>query len=146
MKIGKEFHWEMGHRLPLHTRGCQNIHGHSYRLIVEIEGEAGENGMLADYTDLKQIMKPLIDAIDHSFMCETGDAVVGEFLRSAGMKAVFVPFPTTAENLCGYFLQHITDAIRSEKETGSHAWDNARMLRIRIRETASTYADAEAAL
>ena len=57
MKIGKEFRWEMGHRLPLHTRGCQNIHGHSYKLIVEIEGEPGANGMVADYTDLKQIVK-----------------------------------------------------------------------------------------
>jgi 6-pyruvoyltetrahydropterin/6-carboxytetrahydropterin synthase len=143
MKIGKEFRWEMGHRLPQHTRGCQNIHGHSYRLIVEIEGEPSPNGMVADYTDLKQIVKPMIDAIDHSFMCDTGDTVVGDFLKGTEMKSVFVEFPTTAENICTYFLARIVESIRNEKHRGSGIWDAARIVRVRICETASTYADAE---
>jgi 6-pyruvoyltetrahydropterin/6-carboxytetrahydropterin synthase len=146
MKIGKEFRWEMGHRLPQHTRGCQNIHGHSYKLIVEIEGEPSSNGMVADYTDLKQIVKPLIDAIDHSFMCERADAVVGDFLKLNGMKAVFVDFPTTAENICTYILAHIVKAIREEQARGSGAWDSAQAVRVRVCETRSTYADAEARL
>ncbi len=37
-RIAKEFHWEMGHRLPFHQGGCQNIHGHSYTMRVEIIG------------------------------------------------------------------------------------------------------------
>ena len=39
MKIAKEFRWEMGHRLPEHFGLCKNIHGHSYKMIVEFEGE-----------------------------------------------------------------------------------------------------------
>ncbi|HND76050.1 MAG TPA: 6-carboxytetrahydropterin synthase, partial [bacterium] len=67
VKIAKEFHWEMAHRLPYHTGGCQNIHGHSYILWVEIEGQPQENGMLLDYAEIKRIVKPMIDTLDHGF-------------------------------------------------------------------------------
>ncbi|HLP17413.1 MAG TPA: 6-carboxytetrahydropterin synthase [Bacteroidota bacterium] len=146
MKIGKEFHWEMGHRLPTHTRGCQNIHGHSYRLMVEVEGEPGANGMLVDYTDLKAIVKPMIDRLDHSFMCDESDTRVKDFLESSAMKTVFVPFPTTAENIGTYLLRHLTDAVMKEKSSGSRAWDGIKKIRIRVCETASTYAEMEATL
>ena len=39
MKIAKEFNWEMGHRLPEHFGKCKNIHGHSYKMMVELEGD-----------------------------------------------------------------------------------------------------------
>ena len=39
MKVAKEFKWEMGHRLPEHFGNCKNIHGHSYKMIAEFEGE-----------------------------------------------------------------------------------------------------------
>jgi len=53
MKIAKEFRWEMGHRLPEHTGLCRNIHGHSYRMVVEITGDVLANGMIIDfYADL----------------------------------------------------------------------------------------------
>ncbi|MGE5314239.1 MAG: 6-pyruvoyl trahydropterin synthase family protein [Acidobacteriota bacterium] len=145
MNIGKEFRWEMGHRLPFHTRGCQNMHGHSYRLIVEMEGEPGPTGMVADYTDLKEIVKPLVDRLDHAFMCDATDAAVCAFLEQNGMKAVNVPFATTAENIALYILHHITEAIETaRKHTG--VWNAVRNVRVRLCETESTYADCEAAL
>jgi 6-pyruvoyltetrahydropterin/6-carboxytetrahydropterin synthase len=142
MKIGKEFRWEMGHRLPLHTRGCQNVHGHSYRLVVEMEGEPGPNGMVADYTDLKAIVKPIVDTLDHAFMCDESDALVRTFLEGAALKAVFVPFHTTAENIGTYLLRQIADAIAEEKKR-STAWNNVTHVRLRLCETESTYADCE---
>ncbi|MGA1250362.1 MAG: 6-pyruvoyl trahydropterin synthase family protein, partial [Candidatus Kapaibacteriota bacterium] len=49
-RIAKEFHWEMGHRLPFHDGGCQNIHGHSYTMRVEVIGEIDPaTGMVIDY-------------------------------------------------------------------------------------------------
>jgi 6-pyruvoyltetrahydropterin/6-carboxytetrahydropterin synthase len=145
MKIGKEFRWEMGHRLPAHTRGCQNLHGHSYRLIVEMEGDPGSNGMVVDYTDLKAIVKPLIDRLDHSFICDETDRLVKEFLDGTTMKVVYVPFPTTAENLGLYILRSITDAINDEK-TRTSLWNGVTRVHVRVCETQSTYADCEAAL
>lgn len=146
MKIGKEFRWEMGHRLPSHTRGCQNIHGHSYKMIVEMEGDPGANGMVADYTDLKTIVKPLIDRLDHAFMCDESDLLVKDFLASAAMKTVLVPFPTTAENIGTYLLRTIAEAVGREKSQLSSAWNCVTRIRVRICETGSTYADCETSL
>lgn len=66
MKIAKEFNWEMGHRLPFHKGKCINLHGHSYRLILEVEGELDANGMLIDFYDMKTIINPLIEELDHA--------------------------------------------------------------------------------
>ena len=61
MKIAKEFNWEMGHRLPEHFGKCKNIHGHSYKMLVEIEGDVLENGMVMDYYHLKDAIEPLVE-------------------------------------------------------------------------------------
>ena len=52
MRISKEFRWEMGHRLQLHKGLCKNLHGHSYKMEVELTGDVLENGMVLDYYDL----------------------------------------------------------------------------------------------
>lgn len=65
MKIAKEFHWEMGHCLPEHFGNCKNIHGHSYKMMVELEGTQDESGMIMDYYDLKKIVNPVIEKLDH---------------------------------------------------------------------------------
>ena len=73
MKISKEFRWEMGHRLPLHDGLCKNVHGHSYKLLIEISGEVNKNGMIIDFFDLSNIIQPLLDKFDHAFMCSEDD-------------------------------------------------------------------------
>ena len=100
MKILKEFRWEMGHRLPLHEGLCRNVHGHSYRMIVEISGEINENGMIIDFFDLAKIVNPIIDKYDHAFMCWDRDLNLRSFLISNKMKKVFVSYHSTVENIC----------------------------------------------
>ena len=134
IKIAKEFHWEMAHRLPYHRAGCQNIHGHSYRMFVEIEGIPGDNGMLMDYGDMKALVKPLVDELDHAFLCSNSDEVMKPFLESSKLKAVYVDFFTTAENLSFYFAKKIKEKLVPYK--------NITALKVRIQETTSSYAEA----
>lgn len=133
VKIAKEFHWEMAHRLPYHTGGCQNIHGHSYVLWVEIEGQPLENGMLLDYAEIKKIVKPMIDNLDHGFMCSHDDVSTIEFLKKHQFKMIVVEFYTTAENLCYYFAEVL------EKEMTKYP--QVHSMKIRICETRSSYAE-----
>jgi len=142
MKIAKEFRWEMGHRLPYHKAGCQNIHGHSYKLIVELEGEVNSQGMLMDYGDIKRIVRPLIDELDHSFMCYEDDVLMKEFLGKANLKAIYVPFQVTAENLCTYFMQHLKKEISYLSEADKQ-YRTIRSIKVRVCETESTYAELE---
>ena len=134
IKIAKEFHWEMAHRLPYHKKGCQNIHGHSYRMFVEIEGVPQPTGMLMDYGELKALVKPLVDELDHAFLCSNDDTVTKEFLIKNGFKGVYVDFYTTAENLTFYLIRKIKEKLVPYK--------NIITLKVRIQETTSSYAEA----
>ncbi len=132
-KISKDFRWEMGHRLPFHTGGCQNIHGHSYRLRVTITGYLDENGMVLDYFDLKSIIAPILDELDHAFLCDDRDDVMRGFLAEHSMKHKIVPFRTTAENLAQWLLGEIREVLKNER--------NIISLSVRVHETSSTYAE-----
>lgn len=111
MKISKEFRWEMGHRLPFHEGLCKNLHGHSYFMIVEIEGELNENGMIIDFFDLGKAVKPIIDQFDHAFLCWEKDALVKEFLEKNNMKKVIVGYQSTVENICNDFTERIKNEL-----------------------------------
>ena len=132
MKIAKEFRWEMGHRLPEHFGLCKNIHGHSYKMIVEFEGELDKNQMVIDYYDVEKIIDPVIEKLDHSFMVNKDDKVVLEFLEKMSSKKVIVNFNSTAENICSYLLLEI-------KKTSLPA--NISSVKVRVYETQFDYAE-----
>jgi len=131
--IARDFHWEMGHRLPFHEHGCANIHGHSYKLRVELEGTCDEHGMLMDYGEMKLLVMPIIDQLDHCFLCDEGDALMRNFLASTQMKYKIVPFPSTAENLVHYLLEELWMVFEPFRRITK--------LRLRLRETDVSYAE-----
>jgi len=136
MKIAKEFHWEMGHRLPEHFGLCKNIHGHSYKMIVEFEGELDEQGMVIDFYDVEKIINPIIEKLDHAFMVKDDDKLVLEFLDELNSKKVVVNFFTTVENICKYI---------SEEIIKSNLPDNIENVRVRVYETSEDYAEVSLA-
>lgn len=133
VRIAKSFKWEMAHRLPYHKAGCQNLHGHSYRLDVAVEGSPLPNGMVMDYGDLKALVQPLIDKLDHAFMCSADDTIMVEFLRGKDLKVVHVDFYSTAENIALYLAREIGLHLRS--------FSNLSRLDIRVAETLHSYAE-----
>ena len=132
MKVAKEFKWEMGHRLPEHFDLCKNIHGHSYKMIVEFEGELNKDGMVIDFYDVEKIINPLVEEMDHSFMVKEDDEVVLEFLTKLSSKKVVVNFESTVENICKY----ISTKIAKNKLPG-----NIKNIIVRVYETAGDYAE-----
>ncbi len=137
MKIAKEFCWEMGHRLPEHFGLCKNIHGHSYKMIVEFEGELDKNQMVIDYYDVEKIINPVIEKLDHSFMVNVEDKIVLEFLDKMNSKKVIVDFNSTAENICNYLLSEIKKCSLPS---------NISSIRVRVYETQFDYAEETARL
>lgn len=137
MKIAKEFHWEMGHRLPEHFGKCKNIHGHSYRMIVELQGDLNEHGMIMDYYDLKKIVNPLVEKLDHAFMVYEKDIEIIRFLESMSSKKIIVGFQSTVENICKYILTEIKK---------QNLPSNVNKLKVRIFESVDDYAEEETLL
>jgi 6-pyruvoyltetrahydropterin/6-carboxytetrahydropterin synthase len=69
MTIDKRFYFEAAHRLPRHKGQCRHLHGHSWELVVRLEGRVDpRTAFVADFADLKAVVSPLVAVLDHSYM------------------------------------------------------------------------------
>jgi len=58
-----------GHYLRNYKGKCENPHGHNYRVRVTLAGEQLDKaGLLLDFKDLREVMKPVINRLDHQMM------------------------------------------------------------------------------
>ena len=67
MKIGVEgFTFDSAHYTGGSKSKCLNLHGHTFRLDVEVEGEVNpQTGMVIDFSLLKDVVKRVIADYDH---------------------------------------------------------------------------------
>ena len=77
---------------------CMNLHGHTYRVDVEVEGEIDpESGMVIDFDILKKVVKEVISEYDHKIVMPAKDLskarIEGPFNTS--IKAIDYPQATT---------------------------------------------------
>lgn len=70
ISVCKMFEFSAAHRLPQHDGLCKNLHGHTYKLEVEITGEIDAFiGMVADFGDMKEIVtNQIIAQFDHTLL------------------------------------------------------------------------------
>ena len=54
IKVSRVFYFDAAHRIPDHSGECKNLHGHTYKLIVTMEGEV-KDGMVIDFEDMKNL-------------------------------------------------------------------------------------------
>ena len=147
MKIVKIIQWDMGHRVLNHRSICKGIHGHRYKAEVCLSGDvvsisgASEEGMVADFADIKKIAKNFIhDKLDHSFMVwEKDKELIDFFKNSSGHKPVIVPFTPTAENVAYYIFNELKDKFSDAYKT------NLKLDSIKLWETPTSYALYEGA-
>jgi 6-pyruvoyltetrahydropterin/6-carboxytetrahydropterin synthase len=64
--IFKDFSFSAAHAIRGHTRGCENLHGHNYRVRVHLGAERLDAlGMVLDFADLKTMMQEILGPFDH---------------------------------------------------------------------------------
>lgn len=71
MLLFKEFTFDSAHFLPNVPVGhkCREMHGHTYRLRIWIEDQLHPQlGWVMDFADLKAVVKPVVDQLDHKTM------------------------------------------------------------------------------
>src|ERR1700754_3772924 len=102
-EVTVEAHFSSGHYLRDYHGKCENPHGHNYRVLVTLAGKELEpNGLLLDFKILKDILKPVVNYLDHQMINE------------------LEPFTTvnpSAENLAKYFFDE-TNARLSDVTKG----------------------------
>ncbi|EKD93626.1 MAG: hypothetical protein ACD_28C00108G0019 [uncultured bacterium] len=66
MLITKIFIFDAAHALTRYYGKCENVHGHTYRLEVTVEGEMDSNGLVIDFVILKRIVqRQILGVLDH---------------------------------------------------------------------------------
>ena len=59
-------YFSSAHQLKGYEGKCEEIHGHNWKVEIEVEGnELDKVGMLIDFKELKNILKGVIDELDH---------------------------------------------------------------------------------
>jgi len=88
-----------GHYLRNYKGKCENPHGHNYKIQVTLAGrELDKAGLLLDFRDLREVMKPTIDRLDHQMMNDLEP---------------FTVLNPSAENMAKYFYDEIHVRLRS---------------------------------
>jgi len=120
--ITKEIQIDMGHRVPNHEGKCYNLHGHRYKIIAGVNGKVIDEkgnpseGMVIDFTDLKNILVEVVDKkLDHAFMLYKEDKFFEDFKPFVEkMKFVIVDFVPTAENIARYLYEQMEGKLKEK--------------------------------
>lgn len=106
--------FDAAHFLKGYEGKCANIHGHRWKVEVQIKGEelqekGTKRGMLVDFGDLKKDTKTLMDKFDHTLIYETNSLkeTIVKVLEEEGFALVEVGFRPTAENFAKYFYEEL---------------------------------------
>ena len=102
-EVTVEAGFSSGHYLRNYRGKCENPHGHNYKVQVTLAGaELDVAGLLLDFKLLKQVMRPVVDRLDHQMINDLEP---------------FTELNPSAENLARYFYEQ-TSAQMQEMTGG----------------------------
>jgi 6-pyruvoyltetrahydropterin/6-carboxytetrahydropterin synthase len=86
-------------RMASSERCKYNLHGHSGKWIIQLEGKIQENGMVKDFKDLKPI-KQFVDLFDHAtILWDKEEYKFKDFFMNNFKRVLIMKKNTTAENM-----------------------------------------------
>jgi len=118
-----------GHFISYAGHQCERLHGHNYRMAVEVEGPLDENYYVFDFIALKAAAKKVIDELDHYMLLPTRNAVIHVVERDSEVHVsykerkwlfprgdcVLLPIEnTTAELLARYIAGRLQSDLRDQ--------------------------------
>ena len=102
-EVTVEAGFSSGHYLRNYHGKCENPHGHNYKVYITLVGaELDHAGLLLDFKLLKQVMRPVVDRLDHQMIND--------------LEPFKEELNPSAENLARYFYQQTSNQL--EEMTG----------------------------
>ncbi|MGA2714255.1 MAG: 6-carboxytetrahydropterin synthase QueD [Bryobacteraceae bacterium] len=99
-EVSIEHTFAAGHALRHYKGKCENVHGHNYKVQVVVRGEKLDaTGMLADFVELKRLLRNISEPLDHVFLND------------------IEPFTTvnpSAENIALYICEKMQQGIKQD--------------------------------
>lgn len=135
VRLDKEHHvFSAAHFITFGGNVCERLHGHNYRVAVEVEGPLDENQYVIDFIALRDALKAITDELDHHMLLPTGHPLLRVTAGDREVEVIFTPdgrrwlFPrgdcvilpvanTTAELLANYIGQRLLAAIQQRLGT-----------------------------
>jgi len=69
MLVSKELSFSGAHKLLGYKGKCEQLHGHTWKVIVTVEAPVGDNGLAFDFVILNKIIKKkAVNILDHSYL------------------------------------------------------------------------------
>lgn len=108
MILIKEFEFDAAHYLPEYHGKCENLHGHTYKMVIKLNGKPDSEGMIMDFIQLKNLVKEeVLNKLDH--------ACLNDLLKQP-----------SAENIAVWVWQKLSDKLKR---------DNCSLFEVQIWET-----------
>ena len=120
-----------GHFITFDGDHCERIHGHNYRVAVEVEGDLDENAYVFDFLALRDQTRLIVDELDHRMLLPTMSQRISldddgprnikatykdRFWSFPKDECVLLPVPnTTAEMLADYIAGRLREAWSAKK-------------------------------
>lgn len=117
--ISRSCSFDAAHLLTGHAGQCRNLHGHTYRVTVELSDASARldsqpDDMVMDFKELKGVMQTVIvDPMDHAFIYDSSSEVEADIaatLTRHGLRTTALPFRSTSENLARHFFSLLRSA------------------------------------
>jgi 6-pyruvoyltetrahydropterin/6-carboxytetrahydropterin synthase len=65
---GDDLTFSSGHFITLPDGQCERLHGHTYRVSVEVRGPLDEGGCVVDFLTIRAALKPILAELDHRML------------------------------------------------------------------------------
>jgi 6-pyruvoyltetrahydropterin/6-carboxytetrahydropterin synthase len=84
---GESVPFSSAHFLVLGEGDCEHLHGHNYRVGVELDGPLDERRYVYDFIALKAMLRSIVDAIDHRTILPTRSPALAVEDRGPAVRA-----------------------------------------------------------
>jgi len=121
-RIGTTVWFAAAHRQYGDPSPCGRLHGHNWKVEIEIVGEPDDIGYVVDFKDIKET----IMSWDHAVLLHRDDPLC-DVLEQANQRVVRLPTNPTCEHLADHLARHILET-RSERIDVIYitVWENER--------------------
>jgi 6-pyruvoyltetrahydropterin/6-carboxytetrahydropterin synthase len=110
LKIVTQF--AAAHQLREYQGGCENLHGHNWKVEVFVKGEKlGKDGLLIDFQVIKNATREVLEELDHTFLNEL---------------APFLEQNPSSENIARYVFNSLNRRLKNDNVRVSRvsAWES----------------------
>ncbi len=140
------------HFITLAGGTCERLHGHNYRVAVEVQGPLDENHYVIDFAGLRETLRGVLDELDHHVLLPTDHPAIrveaGEReveVRFAQRRWLFprddcrlLPMANTTTELLARYV-----GCRLMERLELHSGSRPAVLRIEVQESAGLWAACE---